>query len=311
MILRSVLGCTAAAGVLMVSQGALAQGRAMARAPGPPPTPTAEKAALVELTGNWVSVIDQDWRWRMITPAKGDYQGVPLNPAGRRIAGEFNTALYGGADYQLSQIIDCRAYGAAALMHMPTRLRVSWENPQTLKLQTDWGEQTRRLHFIPDRPYADAQLPLIVQAEESGGTSRAPASAQGYSVALWEQPYDYDASAFSRGSQRRRGGGLGGALQTVTQPGGDLAVVTGDVAPGWLRRNGVPYGTHTRMIEHYQTFQDPTGAKWFDVATEVIDPEYLTAPFFTTGDFLQEPDGSKWAPHPCKQVAARDSGAAR
>jgi hypothetical protein len=58
------------------------------------------------------------------------------------------------------------------------------------------------------------------------------------------------------------------------------------------------------MVEHYQTFEDPTGTQWFDVTTEVIDEEYLNAPDFTSADFMQEPDGSKWAPHPCKQVAA-------
>jgi len=88
----------------------------------------------------------------------------------------------------------------------------------------------------------------------------------------------------------------------MEQPGGDLAVVTTDLTPGWLRRNGVPYSSRTRVTEHFQTFQDPTGKQWFDVTTEVMDPEYLNTPFLTTADFLKEPDGSKWAPHACKQV---------
>jgi hypothetical protein len=115
-------------------------------------------------------------------------------------------------------------------------------------------------------------------------------------------PYRYNASAFPRGAVGGRGGGLGTSQINVAQPGGDLAVVTTDLAPGWLRRNGVPYGSHTRVIEHYQIFQDPTGKQWFDVTTEVIDPEYLNTPFVTSADFLKEPDGSKWAPHACKQV---------
>jgi hypothetical protein len=321
-----VVASTALAGALLISAAAVAQMPGPARAAGPPPS--AQKGALVDLTGYWVAVVDQDWRWRMITPAKGDYQGVPLNAAGRKIADQFDPSLYGGATamapaatgnagglrqlpptpigrYQVSGIIDCRAYGAAALMHMPTRLHISWDNADTLKIETDWGQQTRLLHFMPNHPYADGQLPLLIQVQAARTSSSPSPSLQGYSVAIWEQPYDLNTQGFQRGPQPRRGGGgLGGAAQRGVTPGGDLAVVTSDLSPGWLRRNGVPYGSQARVIEHYQTFVDPTGAKWFDVATEVIDPEYLNAPFFTTGDFQQEPDASKWAPHPCKQVAA-------
>jgi len=309
----------------LVSYQGLAQMPGGGQPPGPPPS--AQKAAPIDLTGNWVAVIAQDWRFRMITPAKGEFQGVPLNQAGQKIADAFDPAQYGGATatappatspaglrqtpptpigrYQVSGIIDCRAYGAPALMHMPTRLRISWDDANTLKIESDWGQQTRLLHFIPNRPYANAALPLLVQVMEPGQKPAAP-SLQGHSVAVWEQPYDQNASFWQRGQVRGPGGGggLNGAEQRGRTAGGYLAVVTGDLSPGWLRRNGVPYSERTRVIEHYQTFQDPTGAKWFDVATEVIDPQYLNAPFFTTGDFVQEPDGSKWAPHPCKQVAA-------
>jgi hypothetical protein len=88
-------------------------------------------------------------------------------------------------------------------------------------------------------------------------------------------------------------------------PGGALVVVTSHLAPGWLRRNGVPYSARTRLTEYYHAFQDPAGADWFDVTTEVADPEYLTRPFFTSSDFQREPDGSKWSLHPCKQVTAQ------
>lgn len=325
MNIHHIASVAALAGALLL--GAEAGAQMPAAAGTAQSQPNARQAALLDLTGYWVAVVDQDWRWRMITPAKGDYQGVPLDEAGRRLANEFNPELYGGASavapaatgnagglrqlpptpigrYQVSGIIDCRAYGAPALMHMPTRLRISWQDDNTLKIATDWGQQTRVLHFIPNHPYARAALPLLVQAEEGTGSAETP-SLQGYSVALWEQPYDLNAQAFQRGPMRAgAGAGLGGAAQRAPQPGGDLAVVTGNLAPGWLRRNGVPYSSHTRVVEHFQAFQDPTGAKWFDVATEVLDPQYLSAPFFTTGDFQQEADGSKFAPHPCKQVAA-------
>ena len=101
---------------LLVSHRTFAQGGPGGMRPqGPPPTPKA--AALVDLTGNWVSLIDDEWRWRMITPAKGDFSFLPLNPEGRRIAGVWDPAndeAEGNA---------CRAFGAAGIMHLPTRLR--------------------------------------------------------------------------------------------------------------------------------------------------------------------------------------------
>ena len=273
------------------------QGRGQPAAPPPPPQ-TAQQAALIDLTGYWVSVVDEDWRFRMMTPPKGDYAQVPLNAAARTIADQFNPELYGGARYQTAQIIDCRAYGGAGLMHMPTRLRITWESPDVLKIDTDWGVQTRRLHFTPGKSNGD-----IEQALRNGeiGGGHQPASTQGYSIAMWEQPYRFNQTTFQRGVTGR-GGGLGQNRAGEVQPGGSLGVVTTDLAPGWLRRNGVPYSPKTRLIEHFMTFQDPTGKEWFTDTTEVVDPEYLTTPFFISSEFQKEPDGSKWAPHPCKEV---------
>ena len=70
----------AAAG-LMAAVGVWAQGPPP---PGPPRSPKA--AAPVDLTGYWVSVIAEDWRWRMVTPPKGDYISIPLSDEGRRVA---------------------------------------------------------------------------------------------------------------------------------------------------------------------------------------------------------------------------------
>jgi hypothetical protein len=41
---------------------------------------------LIDITGQWVSVITEDWRWRMVTPPKGDTSSVALNAAGRKAA---------------------------------------------------------------------------------------------------------------------------------------------------------------------------------------------------------------------------------
>ena len=296
MDLRGVLGSAALAGMLMLGQRAAAQPARPGPAAASPQT--AEQAALIDLTGHWVSVIDEDWHVRMITPLKGDYIEVPLNAAARKVAGEFDPALYGGAGYQWSAIIDCRAYGAAALMHMPTRLRISWASPEVLEIQSDWGEQTRLLHFIPGEPYGDAQQ--AAARDQAAGANEGPASLQGYSVAAWRHPYQENAPAYQR--EGGPGRGVPGGSTMVAQPGGALVVVSGNLAPGWLRRNGVPYGARTRLTEYYHAFQDPGGTDWFDVTTEVVDPEYLTRPFFTSSDFQRESDGSKWAPHPCKQV---------
>src|SRR5215470_16223059 len=272
MKLRVIVGMTLIAGAIAIVH---AQGRG-GQAAAPPQPQSAQQAALIDLTGYWVSVVDEDWRFRMMTPPKGDYAQVPLNAAARKIADQFNPDLYGGARFQTSQIIDCRAYGAAALMHMPTRL----------------------LHFTPGKPNGN-----IEQALRNGeiGGGHEPASMQGYSIAAWEQPYRFNQTTFQRGVVGR-GGGLGQNRTGEVQPGGSLGVVTTDLAPGWLRRNGVPYSAKTRLIEHFMTFQDPTGKDWFTDTTEVVDPEYLNTPFFISSEFQREPDGSKWAPHPCKEV---------
>jgi hypothetical protein len=153
---------------------------------------------------------------------------------------------------------------------MPERVHITWDNPEALMVQTDWGEQTRRVYF------QKSDIP------QSGAT------AQGNSFAVWQRPQ------LSNGQ-----GGFGRPASAL--PGGSLYVVTDHLAAGWLRRNGVPYGTQTHMQEWFRVFDDPTGKHWFDVTTRIDDPEYLAAPFITSSDFREEADSSKWSPHPCKQ----------
>src|SRR5256885_6548999 len=107
--------------------------------PGPPPTPKA--AAPIDITGNWVSVVTEDWRWRMLTPKKGDTSSIPVSPEGKRIADAWDPAN-AAAD-------GCKAYGAAAIMRVPGRLKISWQDDRTLKIETDAGMQTRVLSFDP------------------------------------------------------------------------------------------------------------------------------------------------------------------
>ena len=116
----------------------------------------AQTPAPVDLTGNWVSIINEDWRYRMMVPVKGDYAGVPLNDEGRKVAGQWDRSRDG----------NCEAYGAAGLLRMPTRLRISWEGDKVLKIETDAGMQTRRLIFDT--------------------TPSGPRTLQGHSVAEWQ-----------------------------------------------------------------------------------------------------------------------------
>lgn len=145
---------------LAAGQTALqAQGRG-GRGGGPPMAPKA--GAPIDLTGYWVSVVTEDWRYRMVTPAPGDYQGVPMTPAAAKIADAWDPAKDEAAGEQ------CKSYGAPALYRIPGRLHITWEDDQTLKIEADAGKQTRIIHFGNNAP--------------KGG---AP-SLQGDSIASWD-----------------------------------------------------------------------------------------------------------------------------
>lgn len=171
-LLTAVLAC---GGPLAAQRGPQPQGRGGGQAAAPA---TAQATAPIDLTGTWVSIISEDWRWRMVTPARGDYQSVPINAAAQRVADAWDPVRDMAAGEQ------CRAYGAAGIMRMPTRLRISWLDPNTLKVETDTGTQTRLLRFGDVRP----------PAGEPGW--------QGHSVAQWE-------TASGRGQ-------TGGSLKVVT-----------------------------------------------------------------------------------------------
>jgi hypothetical protein len=143
-----------------------------------PPTPRA--AAPIDLTGYWVSLVTEDWRFRMVTPPKGDFASVPLNQEGQRVGNLWDPAKDEAAGEQ------CRSYGVGNIMRVPGRVRFSWENDTILKIETDAGQQTRLLHFGERNPLSG------------------PATWQGNSRASWEMPA-------GRGAQSR-----GGSLKVVT-----------------------------------------------------------------------------------------------
>ena len=100
-----------------------------------------QQAAPVDLTGYWVSVVSEDWRFRMLTPPKGDVGAVPVNAEGRRVAGEWDAARDVAAGDA------CKGYAAPGLMRLPGRLHITWQDERTLKIETDAGTQTRVLQF--------------------------------------------------------------------------------------------------------------------------------------------------------------------
>jgi len=106
------------------------------------PAATAQKAAApIDITGYWVSIVTEDWRYRMMTPAKGDFPSIPLNPQGVKTADEWDPAKDEAEGNQ------CRAYGAGGIMRVPGRLHVTWKDDTILKVEMDNGEQTRLFHF--------------------------------------------------------------------------------------------------------------------------------------------------------------------
>jgi hypothetical protein len=79
-----------------------------------------------------------------------------------------------------------------------------------------------------------------------------------------------------------------------------LKVVTTNILPGWLRRNGVPYSQNATITEYFTRFTHPVAGDWFVVTTTVEDPQYLAQPFTTSSNFKKEANDSKWSPAPCK-----------
>jgi len=230
--------------------------------------PSGRAAAPQDLTGYWVSLVTEDWRYRMITPDRGDFPGVPLNAAGRQLATEWDPARDEARGEQ------CRSYGAPAIMRVPTRVRIAWSDDNTLRVETDAGQQARLFHF--------------------GGTPPPGASPtwQGYSVASWE-------------GARPRGPGMGTVARGMQQAGqpareGYLKVLTTELRPGYLRKNGVPYGAQTSLEEYFDSFREPNGDRWLVVTAIVTDPEYLNEPFVTSSHFKKIPDGAGWHPTPCE-----------
>jgi hypothetical protein len=246
------IAAAAVAVLLAIPFVAQSQGQGKGKAKGPAATP--RQAAPFDPTGYWVSIVTEDWRYRMVTPPKGAYGGVPMNAEARKVAAGWDPAKDEAANQQ------CKSYGAAALMRVPGRIHVTWENDTTLKIEADAGTQTRTLHF-------GGGVPQGVEP-----------SWQGYSVADWEL-----APAGAKGAPRT----------------GDLKIVTTRLLPGYLRKNGVPYSGNAVVTEWVDRITDVDGNQWLNFNTEVRDPQYLTQPFITSSHFKKQADATGFAPEAC------------
>ncbi|RPI64624.1 MAG: hypothetical protein EHM50_00375 [Lysobacterales bacterium] len=248
---------------------------------------TPRSSAPVDLTGYWVAVVSEDWRHRMATPRKGDFESLPLNAEGRRVANEWDLAADNAAGLQ------CKAFGVGGLVRQPGRLHVTWADDDTLKIDFDAGTQTRLLEFAP--------------AVAPGGEP----TWQGFSRAEWQRPPGGNQGPVraqignSAGPIAPGGGGRGqrgGPPPTASlTEGGALKVVTTDFRAGYLRKNGVPYSEDAAITEYFHRLPEhASGDIWLHVLTIVEDPRYLNGQFLTSTHFKREPNGSKFNPTECR-----------
>ena len=244
---------------------------------------SAKAAAPIDLTGYWVSLVTEDWRYRMLTAPKGDYYSIPLTPEARKIADTWDAAR------DVAQGKQCLAYGAPAIMRQPGRAHITWENDNTLKVEVDAGKQTRLFPFGAQRPTA------------------AEAALQGSSVAQWQSPqitrfYTSKISAQDPNTPGFSGQTPQGSLPPDTRKlGGTLKVVTTRLKPGYLRNNGVPFSANAVLTEYYDVHAD-AGQEYMVVTSIVEDPQYLFVPWVVSNHFRREPDGTKWDPQPCELI---------
>jgi hypothetical protein len=196
----------------------------------------------------------------MATPPKGDFASVPINQEGLKAANSWDPVKDEQSDGQ------CRAYGAAGLMRLPGRLHITWQDDETLKVETDAGAQTRVFYFT--------------------GPKGQPGDWQGVSAANWDRPASTMGFSFGLGALSGTGAG-------------SLKVVTTKMKPGYLRKNGVPYSADAVLTEYYDRFDIPNGESLLVITTEVEDPVYLARPFWTSTHFKKQDDASGWNPSPC------------
>jgi hypothetical protein len=236
----------------------------------------------------------------MLTAPKGDFgSGAPgaiEMPGGGKIGTGPNPAFQGNIPYKLegaqaalkwdsakdeAEGNACKAYGAPGLMRLPTHLHITWQDDNTLKVEADYGTQTRVFHFNPPPraarlDYSNATV-LPGEAAKLDAPAGLEASWQGYSAATWT-------IMGGTGNYRR---------------GGNLKVVTTRLKPGYYWKNGMPYSGNAVLTEYFRVFRLPDNSTWIRLSQIVEDPEYLNQPYIVNYHFKKLPDGSLWKPTPC------------
>ncbi len=258
---------------------------------------TPKSLAPIDLTGNWVSIVTEDWRYRMLTAPKGDYYSLPLN----------QEAIKAAMAYTPTQADACKNYGAPTIMRAPGRIRIAWDNDSTLKLEADAGKQTRIFSFTGTAatPAYSAGTGLTQSPKPVTGEP----TMQGVSTAQWQTPQSTRSYWNKVSAQNPNTPGFPGINMQGPPPppdprnlGGSLKVVTTHIRPGFLRNNGVPYSANVLLTEYYDLHKETNGDQWLVVTSIVEDAQYLDAPWVTTSHFKREPDGSKWDPQPCELI---------
>lgn len=190
-----------------------------------------------------------------------------IHPAAKGDVGSIPVSQAGrreAATWDPATANSCKAYGVGGILRQPGRLHITLEG-NSLKLESEAGAQTRLLSF--------------------GTPSGQAGDAQGVAVASWDRPAP-QLTGFTLGA---RGGGGGGSLK----------VITTQAKPGWLARNGVPYGAKATFTEYYDLQEIPGGATLLVVSVEVTDPDYLNGPFWYSVHFKKQADATGWNPQPC------------
>ena len=119
--------------------------------------------------------------------------------------------IVGTIDADVRNGNQCRPFGVGGIMRVPGRLNITWQDPETLRIEIDAGTQTRLLHFGD-----------VAAGEET--------TLQGHSMATWE---------FTGGGRGR------------PPTGGTLNIVTTGMEMGYLRWNGVPYSEDAVVTEYF------------------------------------------------------------
>jgi hypothetical protein len=271
---------------IVIGASTIGGGVALSQPRGAAPPPVPRAGAPIDLTGYWVAVVSEDWRHRMATPRKGDYESLPINAEGRRVADAWDLSADNAGGLQ------CKAFGVGGIMRQPGRLHVTWADDDTLRVEFDAGTQTRLLEFTAPPAGGDKTWQGRSRAEwlRPPGAGGAPVRAQIGNNAGPVAP--------GGGGRGQRGGP---PPSSSLNEGGSLRVTTTGFREGYLRKNGVPYSEDAQITEYFHRLpEQPGGDAWLHVVTIVEDPTYLAEPFYTSAMFKREPNGSKWNPSECR-----------